>query len=490
MSWPRLSSGALVAVLACAPLTAQQPPHIVVILADDLGIGDLGSYNDASKAPTPRLDRIAAAGMRFTDMHSPSGVCTPTRYGLLTGRYCWRSRMKQGVLNGYSPALLEPGRLTMASMLRKAGYRTVGIGKWHLGLGTDQRTDYSKTLRPGPMDAGFDHYFGIPASLDMAPYVWFENARVVEAPTAKTVKSAHRRQNGGGFWRGGPIAPGFKHADVLPTIGDRAAEQIEKHAADQPLFMYVALSAPHTPWLPSDAFRGKSQAGYYGDFVAMVDAVVGQIDDALERQNMRDNTLLIVTSDNGAHWPVGDIEKYGHRANGPFRGQKADIHEGGHRVPFLARWPGRVDAGSTCAATTCLTDVFATAAAIAGASFPNGAGEDSFDLSPALRGEDLPAGWRAPVVHHSAGGMFAIRRGRWKLVLGRGSGGFTAPRWIRGGKLAEGEPRGQLYDLERDPAEQDNLWSNEPALAAELCAVLEEYRTAGRSAPRRSARAK
>lgn len=459
----------------CAQLPA--PPHVVLILADDLGIGDLGCYNAESRVPTPRLDRIAAEGMALLDMHSPSGVCTPTRYGVLTGRYCWRSRLKRGVLQGYSPALIEADRVTLASLLRERGYATACIGKWHLGLGSGKRTDYAEPLRPGPVTVGFDHFFGIPASLDMVPYVFVEDDRVVEAPTAKVEKSGHRRQDGGGFWRGGATAPSFRHADVLPVLAERAEAWIDQHAGgDKPLFLYMPLSAPHTPWLPSEEFQGKSSAGYYGDFVAMVDSVVGRVDDALQRAGIRDDTLLLVTSDNGAHWPRADIARYGHRANGPYRGQKADIWEGGHRVPFLARWPGRIAPGSSDAETGCLTDLLATIAAAVGGEVPDGAGEDSFDLLPVLLGEDRDGPIREATVHHSMSGMFAIRQGKWKLIVGRGSGGFTKPRQVRVEQLAEGDPRGQLYDLDEDPAESKNLWNEEPEVVSRLSALLAKCR--------------
>jgi len=465
-------------ILAAVPRAQEaSPPHVVLILADDLGIGDLGSYNPASKIPTPRLDRVAAEGMRLLDMHSPSAVCTPTRYGVLTGRYCWRTRLKRGVLNGYSPALIEPGRATIASMLRARGYATACIGKWHLGLGSAKRTDYSAPLRPGPVTVGFDRFHGIPASLDMVPYVYVDDDRVVEAPTATVEKSGHRRQGGGGFWRGGATAPSFRHADVLPVAAERAEAWIEQHArGDQPLFLYMPLSAPHTPWLPSEELRGKSDAGYYGDFVAMVDSVVGRIDDALQRAGIAQDTLLVVTSDNGAHWPRADIAHYQHRANGPYRGQKADIWEGGHRVPFVARWPGRIAPGSTDDETACLTDLLATTAALVSCEVPEGAGEDSHDLSPVLLGEERDGPIRESTIHHSLHGMFAIRVGRWKLIEGRGSGGFTNPRRIAEEDLAEGEPRGQLYDLIADPAESDNRFNDEPEVVARLMSILERSR--------------
>ncbi|HEY8506317.1 MAG TPA: arylsulfatase [Gemmataceae bacterium] len=479
-----LSLAGLPALAGPPGLRAADRPNIVFVLADDLGQGDLGCYNRESKIPTPNLDRLAAQGMRFTDAHSPSSVCTPTRYGVLTGRYCWRSRLKSGVLQGYDPLLIEPGRVTVASLLKRHGYATAGVGKWHLGLGDRNPTDYARPLRPGPLTVGFDSYFGIPASLDMPPYLYVENDRPAEAATETIEAGRMRRKGGGGFWRAGAIAPGFRHIDVLPRITERAVRFIEKHAAEsprKPFFLYVALSAPHTPWMPTEEFRGMSGAGPYGDFVAQVDDCVGRVAAALEKTNLAGSTLFLFTSDNGAHWTPQDIERYGHLANGQRRGQKADIWEGGHRVPFIARWPGKVQPGAVSDRLVCLTDFLATAAAVAGAELPEGAGEDSYDMLPALLGT---AGGpvREAVVHHSADGMFAIRQGYWKLIEGLGSGGFSAPRRE---KPTPGGPEGQLYNLADDPREQKNLYLEKPEIVSRLSKLLTKYREQGHSRPAR-----
>jgi len=456
-------------------------PHIVIILADDLGLGDLGCYNPDSRIPTPRVDAIARAGIRFTDAHSPSAVCTPTRYGILTGRYAWRTRLKRWTLNGDSPALIDPERPTLASMLKAKGYRTACIGKWHLGLGRGEKTDYASPLDPGPNAYGFDRFFGIAASLDMPPYVFIEDSRCATPPTGRIERSEHRRKDGGGFWRAGRIAPGFKHVDVLPTLTEKAIAWIEECGQDgaRPFFLYFPLTAPHTPWVPTPAFRGKTEVGYYGDFTAQVDHVVGRVVQALARTGAVRNTLLIVTSDNGSHWPPSDIKKWGHRANLHHRGQKADIWEGGHRVPFLAHWPGVIAPGTVSGQTICLADLFRTVAAVVGADVPENAGEDSYDILPVLRGE-AAAPVRDSIVHHSGDGMFAVRSGRWKLILGRGSGGFTPPRRV---KPKEGEPAGQLYDLVDDPAETINRYGSKPEVVAGLTRRLERIRKQGRSVP-------
>ncbi len=399
---------------ALPALSATRLPNIVYILADDLGWGDLRCYNPESAIPTPNADRLAAQGMRFTDMHSPSAVCTPTRYGILTGRYCWRSSLKQGVLWGYSPNLIEQGRLTVPALLKQQGYYTAGVGKWHLGLGSADKADYSKPLRPSPVDHGFDYYFGIPASLDMDPYLYFENDRAVEQPTSRTPGKNEPR---GVFWREGPIAPGLEMEQVLPTLEKKAESIIRERAGkDQPFFLYFPLTGPHTPWVPLKKFEGKSKAGIYGDFVAQVDATLGRVIRVLDETGAAANTVLVFTSDNGADWKVEDKAKFAHRANANWRGEKADAWDGGHRIPFVVRWPGQVTAGSVSSQLGCLTDFMATAAAITGFRLPADAGEDSFDLLPVLRGS-AKGPVREAIVHHSNAGVFAVRDGWCKLIV-------------------------------------------------------------------------
>lgn len=505
--YPGMQSWFLAALALClsvpgltqsASVPARMRPNIVLMLADDLGIGDLRAYNPESRIPTPHLDRLATEGLRFTDMHSPSAVCTPTRYGLLTGRYAWRSRLKSGVLWGWSPPLLEAGRMTLPALLRERGYATAGFGKWHLGLGwatrepvafgdgskpaaDPQLVDYGRNLSGGPRTAGFDYYFGIPASLDMEPYVWIENDRCVAAPTEWCAGDQHQRQGGGGFYRAGPIAPGFRLEEVLPEITRRTVRYLEDHARQQPrqpFFVYVPLSSPHDPWLPTPEFVGRSAAGPRGDFVAQTDASVGQILETLDRLALVENTLVVFTSDNGAHWLPGEVEQYQHAANGPWRGQKADIHEGGHRVPCIVRWPARVKGGTATGQLACLTDFVATFAEICGVQLAEHAAEDSFSLAHLLLGKLPSRPVRQSLVLHSAQGMFAIRRGGWKWIEGLGSGGFTAPAQTA---AEPGGPVGQLYDLYRDPAERENLAAAEPEIVARLQAELAEIQRRGRS---------
>ena len=461
-------------------LAIQEPaqrPNIVLMLADDLGYGDCGCYNPKARTKTPAIDELARGGVRFTDAHSPSSVCTPTRYGILTGRYCWRTHLKSGVLNGESPCLIEPGRETIASMLKKRGYHTGGFGKWHLGLGNSSKTDFQSELRPGPNDFGFDEYFGIPASLDMPPYLFFENRRVVEAATSRTEN--HGVPLRGPYWRGGPIAPSFRMEDVLPKITERACRFISD-SAGRPFFAYVPFNAPHTPWVPVDSAKGKSAAGLYGDFVGEVDNSVRQIVAELKRHNVLDNSIVIMASDNGAPWSSPDMEASGgHRANASWRGQKADIQEAGHRIPFIVHCPARFKP-RVSAETACLTDIFATLAAIQGVSLGSSTAEDSYSLLPELRGESRPSPIREAIVHHSSQGLFSIRQGDWKLILGRGSGGFTAPVTIKPGP---GEPEGELYNLARDPHEDDNAYLQKPEIVRRLKDLLTRYQEQGHSRP-------
>jgi len=462
----------LACVTSSSPAAGAARSNIVVILADDLGYGDLGVYNAASKIPTPRLDRLASEGLRFTDAHTPASVCTPTRYGLLTGRYPWRSRLKSGVLNGYSPALIEDGRLTLASLLAGKGYRTACIGKWHLGLGTAEPADFAAELAPGPNAAGFAESFILPASLDMPPYVFVENTRATVQPTGHVAASKMRRYGGEGFWREGAIAPGFEFVETLPTLADRAINYLEQQDGTSPFFLYFPLTAPHTPWMPKDEFRGKSKAGYYGDFVAQVDATIGRVLDVLAERKLVDNTLVIVTSDNGAHWLPSDIVQWQHQANADWRGQKADIWEGGHRVPLIVRWPGVVRGGETSKQLVCLTDLVATIAEIVERPLEAGEAEDSFSFLSVLTGAKQPGPLRDAVVHQAVDGTLAIRQGSWKLVDKLGSHGFSEPHNV---VPRPGDPAGQLYDLATDPGETRNRWLDEPGIVARLRAQLEAY---------------
>ncbi len=472
--------GLIASLAAIAPAfqSGGAKPNILVILADDLGQGDLRCYNPQSRIPTPELDRLARQGMRFTDAHSPSSVCTPTRYGLLTGRYCWRSRLQRGVLWGYDTSLIEEDRPTVASVLRGCGYHTAAIGKWHLGFQSGEKVDYAKPLRPGPLDCGFDRFFGIPASLDMDPYIYVEGDRAVAQATDSVAERLERR---GVFWRGGPRAPGFRHEDVLPELTNRARQYLRDRARERnPFFLYWALTSPHTPWLPDAKRLRQSKAGDYGAFVSMTDGAIGQVLRTLRETGQEKNTLVIVTSDNGAHWLPNEIAQWGHRANGNWRGQKADIWEAGHRVPFLARWPGTIASGAVSNQLLCLTDLYATFSELAGAPAHSVGGEDSFSILPLLQRTPAKTPLRDHVVHHSLHGHFALREGTWKLHTSRGSGGFTEPIEYR---PKAGEPAGELFNLDADPGESMNLWKERPDLVVSMERRLAALRAAPRSTP-------
>lgn len=462
---------------------ANTKPNILVILADDLGYGDVHCYNpERGKIPTPHIDKLAAQGMRFTDGHSSSGVCTPSRYSMLTGRYHWRSRQQRSVLNGFSLPLIAPGRLTLASVARQSGYATGCVGKWHLGMVMPNPITEG-TIQEGPTTHGFDYYFGISASLDMPPYAFIENDRFTEAPTATKcllVLNGKDERN-----RRGPAAPSFESVQVLPTFARKSVEWIEARK-DRPFLLYLALNSPHTPLARTKEWKGKSGLGDYGDWVMQTDAVVGEVLQALETAGVAENTLVILTSDNGPAAYVGTsvsedprdsheggmavkkIEAQGHFPSGPLRGYKGEVFEGGHRVPFIARWPKVVRAGSVCDQLVAQADLMATIAEITGFKLPDNAGEDSFSLLPLLKGGNKPI--RESAVSTSGGGIPAVRQGSWVFL--------PQPTQDR----SQSQPM-QLYNLADDLGETKNRAASMPAKVAEMQALLKKLITDGRSTP-------
>lgn len=507
MAW----MGLLLGFHAVAHAEAQRP-NIVVVLADDLGFGDVSCNNPASKIQTPHVDRLAREGMRFTDAHTPSAVCTPTRYGLLTGRYCWRTRLKYRVLDGFDPPLIEPGQVTVASLLKGQGYRTACIGKWHLGMQwTDKKgqpvpavpldrkeppragfeVDFTKPFTGGPVGVGFDHYFGISASLNMSPFCYLVNDRVLRLPV---LKQKRMRDNNFMAVDEGVRSPDFTIHGVMPRLAGEAVAFIEECAAaadKKPFFLYAPLTSPHLPVVTNAEYKGKSQAGDYGDFVVETDAFLGALLETLDRTGLAENSLVLFTSDNGGlyhYWEAKEaddvkhyqvrgraahIREYGHQGNAHLRGTKADIWEGGHRVPFVVRWPARTPAGTVSAELVELTDLLATVAAITGVDLPAGAGEDSRDILPALLKAKPEKPVREYAIHHSMSGVFGIREGPWKLVPHhRGSGGFSQPKQLDPAK--EGGPVGQLYNLETDPSETQNVYAEHPEIVQRLEKKLRE----------------
>lgn len=476
-------------------LRAAEPlkPNIVYILADDLGYGDVGCYNAASKIPTPNIDRLAKEGMRFTDAHSPSAVCTPTRYALLTGRYAWRTRLQRNVIGPFSPPLIPEKQLTVAGLLREQGYATACIGKWHLGWGWPKpgdggKRDFTKPIPDGPTTRGFDLYFGTDVP-NYPPYCFLENDRTVGIPSEAAPVGRDS------FNIAGPMVPDWKLVEVLPGLEKRAVAHIEKAArGGKPFFLYLPLTSPHYPVVPGAAFKGKSKAGAYGDFVVQTDRVVGEVLDALKRSGVAEKTLVILTSDNGPE-VAGEVnpgaydrlKKFGHASMGTLRGVKRDAWEGGHRVPFIARWPGKVEAGTTCDETICHVDLMATLAALLDVKLPADAGVDSVNILPALLGEKRKAPLREATVHHSGQGKFAIRRGDWVLIFaptGDDNRKQGEPAWLQKDRGYEPHTEaGELFNLATDPTQKHNRYATETAKVKELATLMERYVTEGRSTP-------
>ena len=491
-SWWRCTTALLLASSFCASwVMAAEHPNILLIYTDDQGYGDASCFNPASRVHTPNLDRLAREGMRFTDAHCSDTVCTPSRYGLLTGRYSWRTELKRGVFGAERPCLIEDTRPTLATLCKQHGYQTGMVGKWHLGMdfpGERGHRDWSQPVRDMPLDKGFDHFFGIPASLNYGVLAWFEGRFAPVPPTRFTAKKpnaialddyriappydpppeALQTPDRWGNVRGPlEVASDFVDAECLTRFTDRSLAWLaDWHASaeDEPFFLYLAYTSPHKPVIPLERFRGQSGAGAYGDFLLETDWHIGRLLDKLDALGIADNTLVIVTSDNGPEntWRER-TERYGHASNGPFREGKRSIYEGGHRVPFLVRWPARVPAQTTCSQTICQTDLFATFAELFGSPLPADAAEDSISFLPALTGSD--PGARGPLIHHSAQGRFAIRSGSWKLVMPH----RRAPL--------------ELYQLADDPGEAENVAATHPDVVARLTAEITAIVTRGRSTP-------
>ncbi|MBT3272380.1 MAG: arylsulfatase [Spirochaetales bacterium] len=471
-------------------------PNIIYILADDMGYGDMGCNNPDSKIPTPNLNRLASQGMRFTDAHAASSVCTPSRYSILTGRYCWRTSLKSAVLWPWDPPLIESDRLTVAGLLKKQGYKTGCFGKWHLGLywetldgepankGTKvgefapevrrelgKNIDYSKPIHGGPIDCGFDTYFGVDVP-NFPPYTWFEQDRLAAQPELEKPDEM--------FGHPGRMMPGWTLEGMIPELTARSEKFIET-AGPEPFFLYLPLTSPHYPIVPNKQFIGQSGAGIYGDFVCEVDWIVGRIMSALERNGLTDETLLIFTSDNGPECSEAagggvyeNARRFGHYGMGHLRGVKRDTWEGGHRVPFIARWPGVTPAGSVCDHLISLGDLLATCAELTGVVLGDGDGEDSISMLPLLKGVEGVAG-RSAMIHHSCSGDFAVRKGHWVFIDSPSGDDNVEPEWFK--KLRGYVPHdfaGELFDLRGDISEASNLYGKFPDVVNELSQLLEE----------------
>jgi arylsulfatase A-like enzyme len=444
----------LFVIYAAVTAVASTRPNIIFVLVDDMGYGDVGAFNPEAKTSTPNLDSLAASGMMFTDAHAPWSSCVPSHYGLLTGRFPFRGP-NMGDWN--TRPLIDEGRWTIASVLQQNGYKTGMVGKWHLGF---DYSDYNN-LTGGPVDRGFDYYFGISRSLDQADYYYIENRSATQPPTGDVAASAGYGQNGwqGPFWRAGNIGSDFKHDEVLYTFRDKSLSFIEQQTADtsSPFFLYLALASPHTPWLPSEQFRGTSEIGEWGDWVAENDYVLGQVFQKVYDLGLREQTLIFFTSDNGPVWWPIDVDTTGHRATSIYRGMKFSEYEGGHRMPFIASWPGVIEQESSSSQIITTTDMLSTFAAIVGVALPDNMAEDSYSIWDALLDADLAEPVRPEGI---IGQSDHIRYGDWKLI---GSN--------------------QLYNLVDDPSEQNNVYNANTDIAAELAALRQKYHNDGRSTP-------
>lgn len=489
----------LVLLLTLAASIAGAKPNLLVIYADDLGYGDVGCYNPGrGKIPTPHLDRLAAQGMRFTDGHSSSGVCSPSRYTLLTGRYHWRTKLQSGIVGLWGGPLIAPERMTIGTLSKQHGYRTACIGKWHLGwdwpIPADRaavfnerpkgdatateahravwREVFSQPIGGGPVTRGFDLYFGTDVP-NHPPFCFIENDRTVGIPSeflpARLVGNNQASIQG-------PSLADWTLEPILPALGDRAAAFIREAAAgEEPFLLFLPLTSPHTPLSVNEEWKGKSGLNLYADFVMETDAVIGRVLAALEESGAEEESLVVFTSDNGCAPYIGkpDLEKMGHYPSGPLRGAKADAWEGGHRVPFLVRWPGVVAPGSVCDQLVHQADLLRTFAEVLGTTLPENAGEDSVSLLPLLKGGSDPV--REHAVSASISGVPALRSGSWKYIAAPGSGG-----WGKGGDQSQPV---QLYDLSKDLGETKNLAAAQPEKLAEMQALLERLITEGRSTP-------
>ncbi|GAA4095045.1 arylsulfatase [Mucilaginibacter panaciglaebae] len=488
---------------------ANTKPNIVIILADDMGYGDVSALNKDAKTHTPNIDQLAKQGITFTDAHSGGAVCTPSRYGILTGRYYFRLPKHDEYL-GYLQPLIESSRETIGSLMQRAGYETAVVGKWHLGLswgvkdtGQPQyrrgkgsgytNTDFKKPIGHGPEALGFNYNFILPASLDMPPYTFVKNNQVVDPDVILTADAyPHKKDDTkrvwdkkytnaddiywerGIWWRNGEMSRTFKMENCLDTIVSQGLSFIDRHVKsqpDKPFMLYLPLTGPHTPWLTDAAFKDQTAMGVYGDFVLQIDNVVAQVNNQLKKSGISDNTIIIFASDNGAPWAEDDIQVYNHQSNAGRRGQKGDIYDGGHHIPLIVKWPAKIKKPATYTHTVSLIDMMATFAQLSGQQIAKPYGEDSFSFYEVLMG-NVTTPTREDILYESSRGKLAIKKGDWKYIDCLGSGGFTEPSVL---ETVKGGPTGQLYNLKADPLESKNLFSQNPERVKELKALLDQY---------------
>jgi arylsulfatase A len=488
-------------------------PNIIIIFADDMGYGDVSALNPEARVFTPAIDRMAESGMVFTEAHSGASVCTPSRYGLLTGRYAFRNRVKGGNVGGFSSSVFEPDRKTVGHLLKNAGYTTAAIGKWHLGFdwtpvneneapAMDVETrysnvDYSQPIKFGPNQYGFDYSFIHPASLDIPPYLFLRNGLAIDdqmvlssdvypirlETTEYSWDKKHTEEGDiywakGVWWRNGEMAESFRIERCLRDIVEDGVNFIGKHVSQQknnPFFLYLSLTGPHTPWVPEDQFRGKSSVDTYGDFILTIDNVVKIINNQVQQLGIAENTMVIFTTDNGGYWPEEEIAFQNHDSNYGRKGQKGDIWDGGHHVPLVIKWPAKISKPQQYGHLVSLTDLFATFAELTGQKMNHDSGEDSFSFFHVFNG-DLTTPVRNSMIHNTSRRFFAIREGDWKYIDMLGSGGFTDPSFIDAGP---GMPEGQLYNIKLDPMESNNLYFEHPGIVADLKNKIEIAKESG-----------
>ncbi len=495
---PMLAAG-LGALATSQALAADQPPNVVILYADDMGVADVSYGDENARIQTPNIDRLARQGMTFTDGHSSSGICTPSRFAMLTGQHHWRRF--HGIVGAFGGTVFKDGEFTIANMFREKGYRTGCFGKWHLGWDFDAirkpgvtrkdwpkpgSYDWTRRFPGGPLERGFDHYFG-DGTINFPPYCWIEGDRFLTIPTKPVIKS--QPLAGAGSFRPGPMAESWNPYDILPTITGKTVEWISKQKRDRPFFAYLAFNSPHYPIVPNKEFHGRSKAGYYGDFVIETDAMVGKVLDALKRHGFADNTMVIFSADNGPENAAFQrLEEFDQWSSGKFRGVKRDIYEGGHRVPFIVRWPGRVKAGAVSDETVSQVDLAATFADIVGYRLGKDEAIDSYNLLPALKGEDYPRPLRKATVQNTSPNKFALRQGDWVLIdAPSGSAKKESKSYLQRFGLeayGKGHP-GLLFNLKNDLRQSRNLYAKHPEKVKAMRALLKRYIAGERCAPAR-----
>ncbi len=493
----------IVSILTNCSQVENRYPNIVIIYADDMGYGDLNCQNPESKIPTPNLDQLASEGMRFTDAHSSSGICSPSRFALLTGTYHWRRQ--HGIVGAFGKPFFKDSDITLPQLLKEKSYNTACIGKWHLGWDWEFKNepsgevmqwgrmrkfylakdiDWSKPVAGGPLDRGFDYYFG-DGTINFPPYAWVENNTFLQAPTAEMDVNNIGFDTKEGQWefRPGPMVEGWNPYEVLPTLTKKTVAWINERDDKKPFFLYFALPSPHAPIIPNDEFDGKSQAGGYGDFMFQTDWVIGEVLKALKKKGLEENTIIIFSADNGPEkYAFERAQRYDHFSMGNFRGLKRDVWEGGHHVPFIIKWPGHVEAGAVSEEVVSQVDIMATVAGIIGMELPENAAPDSYNLLPVIKGEPSQSPLREATVHNTYKNKWGLRQGKW-LYINNSTGEETKMpesfKKLRG--YTDFETKGLLFDMENDPEQHVNLYEKYPETISKMDELLQKYREEGSS---------